>query len=406
VPSIIAKKIVSVFLNCANFRYFRFLSYIFLLCLPLQGLVAQESADTITIDGELWAVRQLPRIVEIIPGATDTYQVFTISKDNLGKWTIGGDLKNPNTELMYVDRKLKRIGPFTSSNNTSGSSYQCPAKAESIAAQQKSRSYNACGSEFYYAGDTLEKVFNTVIQTAFSCALTLCLGGTGYDSDWRPSFRPKQWKLLVSSSLMIQIAKSFQANERRSVSEHVANSKTRTDALLAEINSIKPVGLKAPALKASLAKLEKVSEKYNLHADYFQGHLHDQSIPFSLDYREIVSMEKKASAAVKSAIQRIDSVRKLLSSKLYEIQVAERLIVRNIQKILTDQRYYSSSVDGLLGPGTLAAIEALSVDITLSPGREGNAKTLQAVKASFMVPKGSCSKSSSDGAYMVCFSLE
>ena len=100
----------------------------------------------------------------------------------------------------------------------------------------------------------------------------------------------------------------------------MAVSETRTDALLGEINLVNPAGLDLSALKLSLARLEKLSRDYNEHADFFLGHRHDLSLPFSIDNREIISMESQAVAKVETAVQRIDAVRSLLASNLYEMQ--------------------------------------------------------------------------------------
>jgi hypothetical protein len=496
----IFRKAATSLLSATAFKVLCFSGFFFVLYLPIQGLIAQEAADAIIFDSEVWRLKQLPVIRLEVPEPTAAYEVFTISKNNLGKWIIGGNLKNPNAELIYVDRKNRLIGPFTSSVvDSQGTRLHCLAsKATSKIAQQNSGRYNGCGSDFYSA-DTVEKLTQMVI----SCAILACLGGNSVD--WNAVFRPiKLKKALVSSELMAQIKAHYHAKESQFIDARMAFFNDKTNYVLSELNaasiegigavlttedeytkvssiipggpadlqgivqpedtivgvaqgedeivdvvgwrldevidlirgskgstvrlriianqgaasnSIKVIAIRrgwtngpqdAVSLRASLKALNGLSNTYSQYWKDFSDEISlDSSLAFSLGNTELITTKiRTASQASKSTYERISKLQQLHKDSLNKIEVAERAIVRKIQALLKHQIYYTSSVDGLFGPGTLAAIKALSVDITLPPGRGDKEKILQAVKASFMEPEGSCSKSSSDGAHMVCFSLE
>ena len=92
---------------------------------PYTELNAEESATPLSFKGEVWQLQQLPRTGTKIPAATNDFEVFTIYKSG-DIWTIGSSLYNPDAELLYVDRKKRHIGPFTSSvKDYSGYSVQC-----------------------------------------------------------------------------------------------------------------------------------------------------------------------------------------------------------------------------------------------------------------------------------------
>tara|TARA_B110001469_G_C9635779_1_gene318791 strand:- start:157 stop:1380 length:1224 start_codon:yes stop_codon:yes gene_type:complete len=374
----------------------RFILVPILFYFPLHDLSAQETATVIVDSGYAWTLRDL-KVIQEIPAPTVTFRVFTITRDPSSGWVIGGDLRNGNTELVYVDRENRLIGPYTSVVGTSGLKYTCDTKKASIAAQRAESKFNACRS-YFYTVDLVAKTTSLIV----SCAFNLCKEL----NDWHPRFQPRLFKkTLVSSSLISQFETYFKNEERKLVGKHVAVSETRTDALLGEINLVNPAGLDLSALKLSLARLEKLSRDYNEHADFFLGHRHDLSLPFSIDNREIISMESQAVAKVETAVQRIDAVRSLLASNLYEMQAAERLIIRKVQNILKDHGYYKSSIDGVLGSGTNMAIKRL-YDDTNTPFLESEgSEILQTIIASTLKPIGSCSKSVGDGPFLMCFSL-
>ncbi|MDB4109329.1 peptidoglycan-binding protein [Porticoccaceae bacterium] len=393
----------------------RFGGFCFLWCLPLQELVAQNSEDTsnpsrIMIDNEYWSIKQLSRIATELPSTTRKYAVFTISKNNVGEWVIGGSLKDSNTELLYVDRALRHIGPFTSSWDTAGSGYTCAVnKKESENIQRKTGTYNACRSEFFTADGVYvtDKLFNLVLNNAIACTLFLCMGGETYNSSWRPEFSYSKLKsALRSSKLTAQIAMFFQNLDRQVIDKYVEVSTDKTRDVLAVLNSIDSSSEDAGYLRSSLKRLNETSSGFKGHSDFFSNYSNDRSLPFRLGYKEILRIENASIRELNSTRQELDKYLQLITKNLDAIVLAERAIVSEIQVLLKDQRYYKYSVDGLFGAGTLEAIKTFSKDVDLPVERYDKPKILQSVKTSFIPPVGSCSKSLTDGVFVACFNID
>ena len=142
-------------------RVLRFACSIFVVCLPLQELAAQDTSSNISFNGELWSLAQLLRLRTCAPPAIGNYEVLIIYKDYLNKWVIGGDLKKPTAEMIYVDRRKRLIGPFTSSQNPDGGNYQCIDRETEKATQANQGRYGVCLSDFY-SPDTTVKVAQMV----------------------------------------------------------------------------------------------------------------------------------------------------------------------------------------------------------------------------------------------------
>lgn len=396
-------------------KVLRFAGLCFMWCLPLQELVAQNSEDTsypnsILIDKELWSIKQLPRVATELPPTTGEYAVFTISRNSVGEWLIGGNLKDSNTELLYVDRALRHIGPYTSSLDTAGSPYTCAVnkeKSENI--QRKTGTYNACRSEFFigHGAHEAEKLVDLVLHNAIACTLFLCLGSETYNSSWRPDFSYSKTKLaLRSTKLTAQIAMFFQDLDRQVIYNHVEVSTDKTRDVLAVLNSIDSSSQDANYLRTSLKRLNETTLGYKDHSDFFSKYINDRSLPFRLEYKEILSIENASIRELNSTRQEIDKYLQLITKNLDAIELAERTIVSEIQVLLKDQSYYTYSVDGLFGAGTLKAIKTFSKDLDLPIERYDKPKILQSVKTSFISPIGSCSKSLTDGAFVACFNID
>ena len=336
-------------------KVLRFAGLCFMWCLPVQELVAQNSEDTsypnsILIDKQLWSIKQLPRVATELPPTTGEYAVFTISRNSAGEWVIGGSLKDSNTELLYVDRALRHIGPYTSSLDTAGSSYTCAVnKEESENIQRKTGTYNACRSEFFigHGAHEAEKLVDLVLHNAIACTLFLCLGSETYNSSWRPDFSYSKTKsALRSTKLTAQIAMFFQDLDRQVIYNHVEVSTDKTRDVLAVLNSIDSSSQDATYLRSSLKRLNETALGYKDHSDFFSKYINDRSSPFRLEYKEILSIENASIRELNSTRQEIDKYLQLITKNLDAIELAERTMVSEIQVLLKDQSYYTYSVDG------------------------------------------------------------
>ena len=392
-------KISLIFMLSSMCRILRFACSIFLVCLPLQELAAQDTSSNIRHNGELWSLAQLPRVRLSAPPAASNYEVLTIYKDYRNKWVIGGDLKISTAELVYVDRRNRLIGPFTSSKSYAGADYECFDRKTAKATQVKEGVYNACRSDFYSADTTVK-----VAQMLIACAIVACLGG--YDTDWFPIFRPQRLKQeILASGLMPQFEKYFQNKERLHVETRVALINDATNSLSDKLDSMNEEAQDLAVLRSSLERLTKLSKEYNQQINEFRNeNFHDVSLGFTSG--DFLGTKRTASEVLVLMNERIDKSLKLMSKNLNTIMLAERAIVSEIQVLLKDQSYYTYSVDGLFGAGTIRAIKTFSQDISLPVERYDKPKILQSVKTSFMSPVGSCSKSLTDGAFVACFSVD
>lgn len=392
-------KISVIFMFPSMCRVLRFACSIFVVCLPLQELVAQDTSSNIRYNGELWSLAQLPSVRLSTPPAASNYEVLIIYKDYLNKWVIGGDLKKPTAEMIYVDRRNRLIGPFTSSQDTAGVDYECVDRKTATATQVNQGVYNACRSDFYSADTTVK-----VAQMVIACAILACLGG--YDTDWFPIFRPQKLKQeILASGLMAQFEKYFQDKERLHVETRVALINDATNSLLDKLDSINEETQDAASLRSSVERLTELSKEYNQQINEFRNeNFHDTSLGFALG--DFLSKKRQASDVLVSMNERIDESLQLITKNLNAIKLAERAIVSEIQALLKDQSYYTYAVDGLFGAGTLKAIKIFSQDVSLPVERYDKPKILRSVKSSFISPVGSCSKSLTDGAFVACFSID
>ncbi|MDG1165186.1 MAG: peptidoglycan-binding domain-containing protein [Porticoccaceae bacterium] len=372
---------------------------IFVVCLPLQELAAQDTSSNISFNGELWSLAQLLRLRTCAPPAIGNYEVLIIYKDYLNKWVIGGDLKKPTAEMIYVDRRNRLIGPFTSSQNTAGVDYECVDRETAKASQVNQGVYNACRSDFYSPDTTIK-----VAQMVIACAILACLGG--YDTDWFPIFRPQKLKQeILASGLMAQFEKYFQGKERLHAETRVALINDATNSLLDKLDSINEEAQDSAALRSSIERLTESSKEYNQQINEFLNEtFHDTSLGFALG--DSLSKKRQASETLVSMNGRIDKSLQLMTKNLKAIMLAERAIVSEIQSLLKDQSYYTYAVGGLFGVGTLKAIKTFSQDASVPVEHYDKPKLLRSVKSSFMSPVGSCSKSSTEGPFVACFSID
>ncbi len=392
-------KISVIFVVPSMGRLLRFACSIFVVCLPLQELAAQDTSSNIRYNGELWSLAQLPRLRLSAPPASSNYEVLIIYKDYLNKWVIGDDLKKPTAEMIYVDRRNRLIGPFTSSQNTAGVDYKCIDRETAKATQANQGIYNACRSDFYSPDTTIK-----VAQMVIACAILACLGG--YDTDWFPIFRPQKLKQeILASGLMAQFEKYFQDKERLHVETRINLINDATNSLLDTLESINEDAQDSATLRSSVERLTELSKEYNQQINKFRNeNFHDTSLGFSLG--DFLSEKRQASEVLVSMNERIDKSLQLITKNLNAIMLAERAIVSEIQALLKDQSYYTYAVDGLFGVGTLEAIKTFSQDVSVPVERYNKPKLLRSVKSSFMSPVGSCSKSSTEGPFVACFSID
>ncbi len=158
--------------------------FFLLLCIPPQGLGAEEPYNRLIYDNEYWTLKDLPKIIVNTPAPKPEFAVFVVTKNSNGTWRIGGTLRNLDAELPYVDRKNRVIGPLTSTKDVNNSTvFGCPSRASQKQTQSKGSTYNVCRSEFYSA-DKIRKG----TQAVLACALLACLWA--YDTNWDPIFRP------------------------------------------------------------------------------------------------------------------------------------------------------------------------------------------------------------------------
>lgn len=370
-------------------------------CLPFNRTVAQEINANLIFDGELWTLQELSVIRTDIPPPTNEYEVFRISKNGY-IWTIGGSLKNPNTELIYVDRKNRSIGPFTSSLEVSGESYTCLDRKNATENQRKNSSYNACRSEFY-GPDLIAKG----AQVLISCAITLCLAG-GLDTDWWPIFKAKRLhNALMASRLMGQFSDYYQNKEHEFIDRDIENFIKLSNQVLDSLDRIDKQPQDAISLSDNVNALKRLSSSLNARWEQLNAQHHSgrNSLAFALSNEEVRINLRPATVRLTSTYQKIETLQDQLNRKLTAVLSAERLVIEDIQGILKTQGYYTSPIDGLFGAGTVGALNNVSEDVNISVNHTDKKILLKTVKGAFIPATGACSKSKNDRTYMACFSL-
>jgi hypothetical protein len=201
----------------------------------------------------------------------------------------------------------------------------------------------------------------------------------------------------------------YQNKQKNLIEQHAAVLTDKTYHYLRLLDSIDKDPQDTATLRDNLERLKDLSQDYvEVWQDFVEAfeRTFDDSLAFSFSWNQRIALKRENSEITKSTQKRIDDMRQIITSKLNEILLAEREIVRKIQTRLKDNSYYVSSVDGLYGAGTIAAIESFSDDINQPVAISNKAEVLQTVKNSFLQPVGPCLKTSADGAFLACFSLE
>jgi hypothetical protein len=371
-----------------------------ILCLPFNRTVAQEIKANLVFDGELWTLQELYVLRSDIPPPTNEYEVFRISKNGL-IWTIGGSLKNPNTELIYVDRKNRTIGPFTSSIDVSGERYTCLDKKNATENLRKNSSYNACRSEFY-GPDLIIKG----VQVLINCALTLCTGG-GL-THWWPIFKAKRLhNALMTSQLMGQFSDYYQNKEREFIDRDIENFIKLSNQVLDSLDRIDKQPQDAISLSDNVNALKRLSSSLNARWEQLSAQHHSgrNSLAFALSDHNVLIKLRPATVRLISTNQKIETLQDQLNRKLTVVLSAERLVIKDIQGILKTQGYYTFPIDGLFGAGTVGALNDVSKDVNVLVNHTDKKILLETVKGAFIPSTGACSRSKNDRTYMACFSL-
>jgi len=372
----------------------------FLLYLPFQHTVAQEDLNAnFSYAGEAWTIQELPVSGANIPPSTDSYATFNIIKSG-EKWLVGGTLKNPSAELLYVDQKTKTLGPI---NYLADTGVLCSAKAEERENLSKIGQYNSCRSEFY----TSDKV-SKVAQATVACLLFGCL--FGYDSDWFPVFRPKLLKQALGlSDLMTSFAEHFRNKELLAIRQHAAILKDATSGILKRLNSINYNTKNIASTKAGTALLQELSENHRRNLQDFQKKTRsDFSLPFDLDRSQIQNEREKILPYSQSTKDRIQEIERLLTAnlnKLEQLREIELATVREIQNLLNEHRYSALTADGLIGPSTANALANFYSDINVPIERGDKQKILATIKSALIDPVETCPGIASDLSYTICFNF-
>ena len=97
-----------------------------------------------------------------------------------------------------------------------------------------------------------------------------------------------------------------------------------------------------------------------------QPHSGRNSLAFALSNEEARINLRPATARLTSTYQKIETLQDQLNRKLTAVLSAERLVIEDIQGILKTQGYYTSSIDGLFGAGTIDALNNVSEDVNVS----------------------------------------
>lgn len=397
------RKIVLSVLGRASVKIACYTGLFVILCLPFQSLAAQNAASSIIHNNETWSLNQLPRVRSDIPVANSIYEVFIFSKVG-EKWVGGSSLYDPDTELFYVDRRNRSIGPFTSSTDNAGTSIDCKPKHIERQNLRKMGVYGPCRSDFYTA-DKAGKLLEFVL----SCAIVACLG---HDFNWNPIFRPNSLKqAILSSNLMAGFASHFQAKDRDLIAQSLITFKTEMDNINYALGSVSKDGNDANALRKSLNEVKTLSDRSqgvweDLGNDQAYNSIMGRSLGFSLSFSEVNNAQTKARQSFNVTNQSIRSAQKLITGNLGKIEMAERAIVRQIQEVLKENHYYADALDGLFGPGTISAVKALLLDINRPIGLVDKPSVLKTLEGALLEPKGTCPSSFGDGSYVACFSFD
>jgi len=413
-----SKPAVNTLLAPAAINILKYNIFFMLLCLPLQGLSADEPDYRLTYDNEYWTLKDLPKIIINTPAPKPEFEVFVITKISNGTWRIGGSLRSLDAELLYVDRKNRVIGPYTSILDPTGRPLTsekttfgfCSSKASQKKTQSNVGRYNACRSEFY----TADK-FQKGTQAVLACALLGCL--FGYDSDWKPIFRPRLLKeAIIGSGLMGQLAKNFLSNEIQLIHKIDDEFTEKTSQIRRKIEAIQVRTSDKPGLRASGEMLDSLVRSYDQHLSTSLRAADTQSRPynrlsFSLDKRRWQDLSKKLTQQHERTKTMMIEIQNNIVETLSNLEIAERAereLVSEIQSVLQQENYYTATVDGMFGLGTIAALNKFSADVgsLASIATEENSTILKTIKSSLIKPDGDCSTSVNDAKYVVCFSLK
>ena len=383
--------------------------FFILLCIPPQGLGAEEPNNRLIYDNEYWTLKDLPKIIVNTPAPKPEFAVFVVTKSSNGTWRIGGTLRNLDAELLYVDRKNRVIGPWTSKvHGVSQNDYRCiSSRASQKQTQSKDLTYNACRSEFYSADKIVKGT-----QAFLACALLGCL--FAYDKEWYPIFRPlKLEKAIIDSNLMAQLTKSFQSSEIQRIQKIEDEFKEITSEIQRKIEGIKKQPRDITGLRASTEMLDSLLTSYDQHradsdqATEMQSRTY-KGLGLALDESRWQIMSRKLTQSHELTKTKMIEIQNNIAETLSNLEIAERALIREIQSLLQEESYYETTVDGIFGLGTIAALTKFAADIG-SPAvikAEEKSTILKTIKSSLMQPDGECLSAANDAPYVACFSLK
>ncbi len=379
-----------------------------LLCMPLHLFGATESYERLVYNNEYWTIKDLP---EIITNTPPEFEVVVITRNASELWRIGGSLRDLDAELLYVDRKNRVIGPYTSPSlsQTPTSSY-CAPKASQKITQSNDARYNACRSDFYSA-DKVKKL----LAGSMGCVILGCY--KAWDAGWVPIFRPlKLKKAIIDSKLMAQLAYNFLSEEIQLIRKIDDEFTEKTSQIRRKIEAIQVQPSDKPGLRASGEMLDSLVRSYDQHLSTSLRAADTQSRPynrlsFSLDKRRWQDLSKKLTQQHDRTKATMIEIRNNIAetlSKLEIVERAERALVSEIQSVLQEESYYTATVDGMFGLGTIDALNKFAADMgsLTSIATEENSTILKTIKSSLIKPDGDCSTSVNDAKYVVCFSLK
>ena len=381
------------------------LSFLFNMNSAAQGVV-----EELSYRGDVWSISQLPRFDR--PNS-DTYVVLPIIRRASGKWEIGGSIKQDGYEQIFVDLVKRQIGPDARNTDRNGKTYYCKgSKNENRKKFRLQDLYISCLSSFFTA-DGAQKV----TQAVLACAILACLGG--YDSDWFPIFRPALFKEVLSSGLISELDEFFRGRQLTEVDSRVAFFRDKTAQFLTEVDQIDTEENDLEVLRQTEKLIVDLEAGYKLHLEDFEdaNSRVNYSLGFSPKKSAVAKRTKPIFEEYETTLSKIISIKTALVSKIDQLNRArsaeqakllkERMrIINRIQSLLKENEYYAANIDGLLGPGTQAAIRSFFSDLGGQKVSGDMKKLLSEIETAILKPTGSCSKMPSDSPYVACLTLD
>jgi hypothetical protein len=340
----------------------------FCICWASIGVsTAQTGPNTFKhSDGDLWTIKPLATQLTSSPNDNkDEYAILFISQREDGSWKINGNLSGPETvEMIYIDRRLRQIGPFTADRAKCSMS-----KAAALKAQRKAGTYNSCRSSFFTA-DGGEKM----AQALLACALIACIGGAS--EGWTAVFRPISFKNAISSpGVMEAIENHFRYYDNKIFAENSepgeAKFQAQVKSLRKELEKIDEEG--GDSIDSLRANLNTVSVLETRLDEDLKGLMGKQrktpgywgfrnTTNLNPNYSFLRELVERIERSYTDASKEIANVKERMGAKLKDLETIEKGWVRKIQESLSSLGYYDASIDGEFGSNTGNAVESFLKD--------------------------------------------